>query len=76
MRSVYGGSDSLGLSYIGITGIKSTEFTVRQTRNDANVTWNFNNIGYQVVSEVPEPITLAIFTLGMIALASRRFKKH
>jgi hypothetical protein len=25
--------------------------------------------------EVPEPTTLAIFALGMIGLASRRFKK-
>jgi len=33
----------------------------------------FNNIALQV--EVPEPTTLAIFALGMIGLASRRFKK-
>lgn len=28
------------------------------------------------VAQVPEPSTLAIFALGMIGLASRRFKKH
>jgi hypothetical protein len=27
-------------------------------------------------SEVPEPSTLAIFALGIIGLASRRFKKQ
>jgi len=75
MRSVYGESDSLGLSYIGITGINSTEFTVRQTRNDSNVVWSFNHIGYQVASQVPEPSTLVIFALGMMGLAARRFKK-
>ena len=29
-----------------------------------------------ITQEVPEPSTLAIFALGMIGLASRRFKKH
>ena len=75
MRSSYGESDLLGLSYIGIKGIESKGFTVRQTRNDANVTWSLNHIGYQVVSQVPEPSTLAIFALGIMGLASRRFKK-
>jgi hypothetical protein len=27
-------------------------------------------------TSVPEPSTLAIFALGLIGLASRRFKKH
>jgi hypothetical protein len=31
---------------------------------------------FSVTSEVPEPSTLAIFALGMIGLASRRFKKQ
>jgi hypothetical protein len=61
-----------------VTGINSTGFTIRQTRNDANVVWSFNHIGYQA-TEVPEPsilAILAIFALGMIGLASRRFKKQ
>ncbi len=74
MRSIYSDSDWLGLSYLGITGINTTGFTVRQTRNDANAVWSFNHIGYQVASQVPEPSTLAIFALGMIGIATRRFK--
>ncbi|WP_245942505.1 PEP-CTERM sorting domain-containing protein [Candidatus Colwellia aromaticivorans] len=38
-----------------------------------------NSIGFMLVREaqdVPEPSTLAIFALGMIGLASRRFKKQ
>ncbi len=31
---------------------------------------------YMIKQEVPEPSTFAIFVLGMIALASRRFKKQ
>jgi len=38
---------------------------------------NFNNSGYLISSvSVPEPSTLAIFALGVIGLASRRFKKQ
>lgn len=36
----------------------------------------FDSIHATVASEVPEPSTLAIFALGMIGLASRRFKKQ
>jgi len=39
-----------------------------------------NNVPYQMIDSttvnVPEPSTLAIFALGMIGLASRRFKKQ
>ena len=34
------------------------------------------NFAYNSSTEVPEPSTLAIFALGMIGLASRRFKKQ
>ena len=34
---------------------------------------SFDNLN---VSKVPEPSTLTIFALGMIGLASRRFKKQ
>jgi hypothetical protein len=41
---------------------------------------NDENEGYSTLlvktTEVPEPSTLAVFALGMIGLASRRFKKH
>ena len=37
----------------------------------------FNDVTFKSshVNSVPEPTTLAIFALGMIGLASRRFKK-
>ncbi|WP_259366372.1 MULTISPECIES: PEP-CTERM sorting domain-containing protein [unclassified Colwellia] len=35
-----------------------------------------DNVVYQRVTDVPEPSTLAIFALGMMGLASRRFKKQ
>ena len=57
-----------------MTGINSTGFTIRQTRNDANVVWSFNHIGYQA-AQVTEPSTLAIFMLGLMSLTMRRFSK-
>ena len=36
----------------------------------------FSSFDNPNVSKVPEPSTLAIFALGMIGLASRRFKKQ
>jgi len=33
-------------------------------------------LAYKVINEVPEPTTLAIFALGVLGLASRRFKKN
>jgi len=48
-------------------------------RNNLNnllsINLNFNKVR-EVVQTVPEPSTLAIFALGMIGLASRRFKKQ
>jgi len=42
---------------------------------DSDPTYHaFDNVSYRTV-DVPEPSTLAIFALGMIGLASRRFKK-
>jgi hypothetical protein len=37
---------------------------------------NLDNISLESQTSVPEPSTLAIFALGMIGLASRRFKKQ
>lgn len=42
-------------------------------KNGETVTVTLNGVD---VSSVPEPSTLAIFALGMIGLASRRFKKQ
>jgi hypothetical protein len=38
--------------------------------------YGLNEIRVTAVNEVPEPTTLAIFALGLIGLASRRFKKQ
>jgi len=52
--------------------LKSVRFNgVGGTKNFFSI----DNIGYNRV-DVPEPSTLAIFALGMIGLASRRFKKQ
>ncbi len=45
-----------------------------QGEDNASLTLYFNEM--KNVSDVPEPSTLAIFALGMIGLASRRFKKQ
>jgi len=49
--------------------------SLRDTYTSSNI---FSNYGVALVrvTEVPEPSTLAIFALGMIGLASRRFKKQ
>jgi len=41
-----------------------------------SMTYTFTEVVAEVASEVPEPSTLTIFALGMIGLASRRFKKQ
>jgi hypothetical protein len=43
--------------------------------NDYSITWLVLKESSSL-SVVPEPSTLAIFTLGLMGLASRRFKKH
>ncbi len=42
----------------------------------SQVKYRASNMVTSPVSKVPEPSTLAIFALGMIGLASRRFKKQ
>jgi hypothetical protein len=41
-------------------------------------TWSSNMtfLAFRTIQDVPEPSTLAIFALGMIGLASRRYKKQ
>jgi hypothetical protein len=51
------------------------EFYQNTQRNYFNV--NIDNVSLKSETvDVPEPSTLVIFALGMIGLASRRFKKH
>jgi hypothetical protein len=44
--------------------------------NTANAFTAFDNVSFVDAAEVPEPSTLAIFALGLMGLASRRFKKQ
>jgi hypothetical protein len=67
----------------GTNGVKPWD-----TRNaiDSNAAWiwssdadNDNNVYFSLAikaTDVPEPTSLAILALGMIGLASRRFKKQ
>ncbi|MFT4940346.1 MAG: hypothetical protein ACI88A_003398 [Paraglaciecola sp.] len=69
--NTYSNSDiSLTLG-IGRQYKSTSDFT---GENFAPRTWN-GTIYYDITS-VPEPSTLAIFALGLMGLASRRFKKH
>ena len=52
------------------------------TWGDIDTTFSIGAGNYEIISiqtgtaEIPEPTSLAIFTLGLIGLASRRFKKQ
>lgn len=56
-----------GLFNFGISSQNSTDFLLRSAVMTVDINEN--------PASVPEPSTLAIFVLGMIGLASRRFKK-
>ena len=73
----------------GVTGISNSQYRNSVTNNIlqlhtcggivCQVTANGVSTSYSLqkaVQSVPEPSTLAIFALGMIGLASRRFKKQ
>jgi hypothetical protein len=45
-------------------------------KNKLNTSAYYGAFFYKIPTVVPEPSTLAIFALGMIGLASRRFKKQ
>lgn len=51
---------------------------INHSRGTVGVNSGYNDIGSMLVrvTQVPEPSTLAIFALGLIGLASRRFKKQ
>lgn len=59
--------------YLGWSGLNIKSIAFTPTSNDAVL---FDNLSYVPSTQVPEPSTLAIFALGMIGLASRRFKKQ
>lgn len=70
-----------------IRQFRGVSLTFDTTWTDGDLTRQFSTIGYGIplfggtvsyseISKVPEPSTLAIFALGMIGLASRRFKKQ
>ena len=64
-------------SFFGIASDDNATFTnVAYTKS--LVYGSFDDVSYSrsnIIASVPEPSTLAIFALGMIGLASRRFKK-
>jgi hypothetical protein len=57
------------VNFSGFTNLVSVMFTINVGEN-----LQFDNIVLRT-AEVPEPTTLAIFALGIMGLASRRFKK-
>jgi len=64
------GSTSQYVNVLFNDGVYFDELKVTSTRRAAE----FDNIVNRI-TQVPEPSTLAIFSLGIIGLASRRFKK-
>lgn len=66
-----------GNALIAVADAQDKSFNV-----DSYNSGRYNDLGFFVVStqasnpiDVPEPSTLAVFALGIIGLASRRFKK-
>jgi hypothetical protein len=57
-------------------GLVSDDSFNSVTMNTANAFTAFDNVSFGDAAEVPEPSTLAIFALGVLGLASRRFKKQ
>ena len=59
------------------TGAVFNSFQIREFGSTGEWLWlDQLAVKYEPTQEVPEPSTLAIFALGMIGLASRRFKKQ
>jgi hypothetical protein len=70
-------SDTWVANGIDWHGVNNAYFTWQDQRNSWNTSW-IDGVSTTITSapSVPEPSTLAIFALGMIGLASRRFKKQ
>ncbi|MDO6446499.1 PEP-CTERM sorting domain-containing protein [Colwellia sp. 1_MG-2023] len=61
----------------GFFGIVDTSKDIASLQFNHNPTYmGMDNVTTGAYSQVPEPSTLAIFALGIIGLASRRFKKQ
>jgi hypothetical protein len=66
--------DSSKSGYIGFSGIKgATSITIDQVRNDANVVWRFNHIGFQS-TVINTPSVLMLFILGLLVVFTRKTK--
>tara|TARA_R110000744_G_scaffold20143_12_gene52948 strand:+ start:964 stop:1671 length:708 start_codon:yes stop_codon:yes gene_type:complete len=59
-------------SYAG----QNIRVSFEQQDNAANFSATLDNVSFTSTVNVPEPSTLAIFALGIMGLASRRFKKQ
>jgi len=64
------------LATISFGGVLADEWRLNKINGD-QVSFHEVSVSYieQPITDVPEPSTLAIFALGMVGLASRRFKK-
>lgn len=69
-------ADSFG--FIGFTTESAFTSVSFQTTGTTGPYWGFDNLSYgnAKLSEVPEPSTLAVFALGLMGLATRKFKKQ
>jgi hypothetical protein len=68
-RHITAGRGTGQLAYVSGLGVDWNSY-----RNNTNN--NYSTMLVRQANHVPEPSTLAIFALGMIGLASRRFKKQ
>jgi len=71
VNSGTGLADFWNTSWLNISFSEKVDYTTQSSSFLSAPRTNLNK-----VVDVPEPSTLAIFTLGMIGLASRRFKKQ
>jgi hypothetical protein len=63
------------LSFRGFTGGNYDSLKVTMVSGSNNA-MELDNVYFSNVTDVPEPSTLAIFALGIMGLATRRFKKQ
>jgi hypothetical protein len=70
------GSGLVGFDSSAYAGLYSDTSPREQVYASVGYSANWNGVALVRSADVPEPSTLAIFALGMIGLASRRFKKQ